>query len=224
MTVFVAFFLPLVVSLGLWQLDRAAQKAQMREGYLASLAALPMSSIHAKLDQPFTRLRLQGRYREEAYLVDNQVSDGQVGYWVIQGFDTAEGQRVLVNRGFIAAPSDRAVLPTLSTPSDAVSVIGISWPFTGLVPLLEEDAWSDEWPKRVQRLNVARMGDVLGAVPVEIRLEPGQPGVLKAAPFAARMKEATHLGYAATWFGLGFALVVLFVWFGLKNGRQIDDN
>ena len=98
-----------------------------------------------------------------------------------------------------------------------VEVIGAVWPFTGLVPLLDDDAWQGGWPKRVQRLDVERMAVAIEGSAVEIRLEPGQPGVVVAAPFAAVLSDAMHRGYAVTWFGLALALVGCYVFFGLKR-------
>ena len=165
----------------------------------------------------FQRLRLVGQFGKAVFLVDNQVQAGRPGYWIVQAFDDNAGRRFLVNRGFVLAPPTRDQLPAVPAPAGEVTLLGVVWPFTGLVPLLDEDPWGEGWPKRVQRLDVARMGEAADAEPVEVRLEDGQPGVTIAAPFATVLSDAKHRGYAATWFGLAGALCVLFAVFGFRR-------
>ncbi len=222
MTLFVVFFLPLVAALGTWQLDRAAQKRAMAERYLEQLSRLPVAPERRTALDPFTRVVLSGQFTQEVFLVDNQIEKGQVGYWVVHTFDDESGDRFLVNRGFVAAPVSRQELPVVDAP-DVSGTVGVVWPYTGLVPVLDDDVWDDGWPKRVQRMDIERMARRVGARELEIRLEPGQAGVYKAAPFAARMTEGMHLGYATTWFGLGLALLVLYVWFGFKQGAIVSE-
>ena len=215
MTLFFLAFLPILLSLGAWQLDRAAQKRQMETAYLDKITSLPAIATAQALTSDFQRLRLVGRFADAVFLVDNQVQAGQTGYWVLQAFDdTTSGRRLLVNRGFVAAPPVRSELPVVTAPAGEVTVLGVVWPFTGLIPLLDEDPWADGWPKRVQRLDVARMASVADAEPVEVRLEAGQPGVASSAPV---LSDAKHRGYAATWFGLAAALCVLFAVYGLRR-------
>ncbi len=217
MTALVVMVLPIFLSLGYWQLSRAAEKRSMEVDYLAQLTALPVRPENGALSQRFKRIRLQGRFTDQAFLVDNQIASGRVGYWLIQAFDEVGGRRLLLNRGFVEAPASRADLPEVNKPQGQLRLIGAVWPFTGLVPVLDDDAWPQGWPKRVQRLDVIRMAALVEAESVEIRLEPGQPGVERAAPFAQLLNDARHRGYAATWFALGFTLVVLYLIYGFKN-------
>ena len=220
MTIVVALLLPGVVFLGFWQLDRGAQKRALETAYLTQLTALPVRAADMQASSAFQRVKLSGEFLPQAFLVDNQVAAGVTGYWLLQGFADVSGRRLLVNRGFLAAATRRDLLPTFSVPPGRVTLIGTVWPFTGLIPVLDDDIWPESWPKRVQRLDVARMAQTLDAEAFEVRLEPGQPGVEHAAPFAKVLSDATHMGYAATWFGLAFALAIGYVAFGLKQGSN----
>ena len=222
MTAFVAVMLPLVLTLGSWQVQRGAEKRGLEMDYLERVTTLPVRPDAAtEALQRFQRVRLQGNYAAEVFLVDNQVNGGKAGYWVVQGFDDrASGRRYLVNRGYVQAPLARSELPETPAPDGPVEVVGAVWPFTGLIPVLDEDVWADGWPKRVQRLDVARMAVHVDAEPYEIRLEPGQPGVAVAAPFAQVLSDAKHRGYAATWFGLAIALVIGYLVLGFKSGAR----
>jgi surfeit locus 1 family protein len=219
MTVFVVIMLPVVLVLAFWQLERAAEKRGYQERYFDRLGMLPVAPPVPLADADFLRLRLDGSFLPgEHYLVDNKILDGQAGYWVVTRFSAADGRIFLLNRGWLAAPDSRDRLPDVVTPSAAVRVTGVVWPDTGLTPLLAADPWPAQWPKRVQRLNVARMaGDEASVVAAEIRLEPGQPGVFDAAPVDATFQPERHHGYAVQWFGLAVVLAVGFVLFGFSR-------
>lgn len=217
MSLFALIMLPTVISLGFWQLSRGAEKRSMEMDYLNQLTALPVTIDRMEAAKRFQRVRFHGQFGDEIFLVDNQVHEGRTGYWIVQVFDTTSGMRLLVNRGFIAAPRRRDELPSVSVPMGRIELVGTLWPFTGLIPVLDDDAWPAGWPKRVQRLDVARMAATVEAQALEIRLEPGQPGVETAAPFAKVLSDAKHMGYAATWFGLALVLTAGYVAFGFKN-------
>ncbi|MEM9621576.1 MAG: SURF1 family protein [Pseudomonadota bacterium] len=226
MTLFFVFFLPLLLSLGLWQMSRAAEKNALETQYLDSLTALPIDLVSVSQAQglsPFTRVRMRGQFTEQTFLLDNQIEDGQPGYWVIQAFDSDSGQRYLLNRGYLAAPGLRTEMPLVSVPEGALTLVGAIWPYTGLLPVWDGDPWSDDWPRRIQQLNINRMAAQVQAVALEIRLEPGQAGVLRAAPFAAVLGDEKHLGYAATWFGLAVVLLIGYLIFGLTAARASAD-
>lgn len=201
---FVAVCLPLTLGLGAWQLERAETKVELRDAYFERMAA----EAAAPQAEPlmFERVLLVGRFEGTSFLVDNQVHQGRAGYWVVSSFLDESGSRYLVNRGWLAASSDRGVLPEVTVPG-MVSTIGVVWPDTGLIPLLEDDAWASDWPKRVQRLNAPRMAALVEAEPFEIRLEPGQPGGLTAITIGTSLSPDRHLGYAVQWFGLALVLV-----------------
>ena len=235
MSLFVVFFLPVLCSLGLWQMSRAAEKEDLQMQFMAQMTALPTMIHESKLNS-FARVKLKGTYEPEMYLLDNQVHAGEVGYWVVQVFlHHANQNRYLVNRGFVPAGKDRAELPMVSTPTaDEVVLVGHVWPFTGLLPLLDAAQEIDEqsedsaatlsptaaWPKRIQRLNTQLMGKLAAAENLEIRLEAGQPGVQVAAAFAQVLEKDKHLGYAATWFGLAVTLLIGFLVYGSRAAQS----
>ena len=115
---------------------------------------------------------------------------GATGYWVYQVFEDESVGRVLINRGFVAS-NGRQRLPAVLTPPGDLRLTATVWPQLGLIPAWGSQDWSADWPKRVQRANVMRMSTTSGTWPVELRLEPGQPSVLQAAPLppACRMKS-----------------------------------
>ena len=179
-----ALLLPTVLALGFWQLDRAEEKRAYESAYLdriSAAAVVPAGDLLKLKD--YTRLKLSGRFEPDHYfLVDNQTRQGAVGYAVVSSFVADDGNRWLLNRGFIEGTGDRQRLPQVETPKGAVSVVGVLWPEVGLLPVFEEDSWTRDWPKRVQQLDVERMARTLArGIPREVRLEAGQRGVFFGA-------------------------------------------
>ena len=219
MTLFVACMLPVVVALGFWQLERREEKLAYEARYFDRVGMLPVAPAEATEDLGFQRLRIKGRFEgDNTFLVDNQLYQGRPGYWVVTSFAADNGDRWLVNRGWVSAPEYREQLPEVQTPTDSVELVAVAWPDTGLLPLLAEDTWPESWPKRVQRFDVAEMARLLVDVkPVELRLEAGQPGGFVPASLDADFQSSRHLGYAVQWFGLGLALITGFVIYGFKR-------
>ncbi len=222
MTLFVLVFLPLTLGLGFWQLDRAEQKAHMQTRYIEQLTMLPITPENRTELEDFLRVRLQGELLAETFLVDNRISQGKAGYWVVQVLEQSNTKRWLINRGFVQAPASRSSLPAISHIGEHVELVGVIWPETGLVPLLAEDPWAESWPKRVQRLYIARMATLTGALPFEVRVEQNEIAP-QPAPFVSVLKEEKHLGYAATWFGLALALLVLYIYTGMTGRQDLNE-
>jgi surfeit locus 1 family protein len=221
MTAFTVLMLPVVFSLGFWQLERAALKHRYEARYFDRMAETPRAMPNDLEDVEFLRVTVQGVYDPVRYfLVDNQIHEGRPGYWIIAVFRAEDGRTWLVNRGWIPAPARREELPGVTIPAEPVVITGVLWPDTGLVPLLADDPWGSEWPKRVQRLDIVQMAEAVAAsAPVELRLESGGPGVLVAAAQGHDFKARTHEGYAAQWFGLGAVLVVGYIVFGFRRNE-----
>ncbi len=213
---------PITAALGVWQLQRADAKAALEQRFEQAAQTLPVDGttltsrvLGARDRDPtselaFKRVQLRGRYDSERYfLVDNRVHRGRAGYWVVQAFEELATDRYwLVNRGWIDGGARRETLPAVTSPAGTVTVVGVLWPTFGLPPLLADDPWVKTWPKRVQRLNVERMARALAGPPWELRLEPGQPGVLVPAPRRFAVASTRHIGYAWQWFGLTAVLIV----------------
>ena len=232
MSVFTLLFLPVLLWLGNWQLDRASFKQGLEFEYLASMVRLPVDL--AELDatalgklENFTKIKAKGRYLDKIFLLDNQTTNGQVGYWVFQPFLTDKSRKnLIVNRGFIPSPISRSVLPKVESPVGNQVIEATVWPFTGLPPLFQEDNWGGKWPKRIQTKDLTKMGKISGSYPQELRIGAGEPGALEPIAQAEQFDDSKHLGYALTWFGLAVTLCVSYVVFGFsgKRGMRAESN
>ncbi len=219
MTLFVIVMLPLVAALGTWQLQRAAVKGRL-EGEFFSRLAEPARMLPADaVPESFARIRMRGAYDpNQHFLLDNQIRNGEVGYWVFSVFRTADGAGSIINRGFLPSGNERGSLPHVDAPRGIVEIETVVWPHLGRTLLLEEDVWSNDWPKRIQSLDLARMADSFGNTRVtEFRLQDAAPGVYAPAPLAFDFKTRMHQGYAAQWYGLGVVLLIGYLCFGFRR-------
>jgi surfeit locus 1 family protein len=220
MTLLVVALVPLTVSLGFWQIERGAQKRTIEDARLAGYGALPVDEAHL-IDAPaFSSARVEGRYDgERQFLVDNRSQRGMAGYAVVTPFDSVGGRRLLVDRGWVAAPASRSELPDAPPPSGVVKIVGTLWAASS--ETRDTSVWSEGWPKRVEQFDAARMGEAVGdAMPMEFRLEEGQPGSLEPILLGEEMSSTRHIGYAVQWFAMAAALVVAYVTLGVRRGRE----
>ena len=213
--------LPVLVGLGIWQLDRAEQKKlliQQREAQVGYLSQLPPTLIASG-----TGVRLAGEFDAQRwFLLDNRVREGRVGYEVLVLFYPAEGGEVLlINLGWIAADVDRAILPKVLLPSGPLVLRGhLVQPSDGLQ--LAADSWALSWPKRIQQIDIPRLQSHLQQMLYPAVLQVAEPLIpeLKVGWSVVNMPPEKHLGYALQWFALAFVLAIGMVWLGWQEFHQ----
>ena len=227
-TVATAALLPLLIGLGLWQLDRAGQKLRLQAEY-DRRAQEPAVRLMSVLETPealqFHRVVARGRYEPEyQILLDNRVHQGQVGYHVLTPLRLEGGAaRVLVNRGWVALGRDRAHLPVIETPPGTVEISGFATvPQTGGFRLGGARPAGAGWQPVWQYLDLDEYSRELSfpLQPVVMLLDPGeQPG--GQVRHWARLDAGitTHQGYAFQWFSLAVALAAIYI---LVNTRKTD--
>jgi cytochrome oxidase assembly protein ShyY1 len=208
---FTGLFLPLLIVLGFWQLDRAGEKQVMLEQWQKQSGNLDWPAhIEAGLEvgQPVT---VSGQYGESTWLLDNRTRDGAAGYEVLTLFRPDQGEPLVVNRGWVLAPRRRDELPGITTPREAVILSGRLNEFPEPPVLMEGSAEQTGWPRRVQALkeqDVEAPG--VSVSPLILRLGgQDQPGAYRADWAPDYMGPQTHYGYATQWFSLALALVIL---------------
>lgn len=209
--VFTGLFLPLLLVLGFWQLDRAGEKETQLQRWQQQSGDLSwQQQLEAGLETG-KPVELVGRYSGRVHwLLDNRTRDGRAGYEVLSLFYPSEGRPVVVNRGWLAAPRKREDLPAIPTPGGPVSLAGRVGDFPE-PPVLADLTPGSGWPRRVQALSPDQAATVEPALADHlIRLAgPEQPGAFRADWAPDLMGPQTHYGYAVQWFSLALALIVL---------------
>lgn len=226
----VAVLVPLFVSLGNWQWEKAAAKESRQKLFAARAAEPPMRLAATPVDAEtmrYRRVTVRGTFLpQRQILIDNRVHHGQAGYQVVTPLridgdgdgGAASGLHVLVNRGWIAAGPDRATLPEVPTPKGPVELLATAVvPGTRFFTLGERVAgagWQTVW----QNLDVARYRARVEfpLQPIVLELDPASPaGFVRDWPRPDERIER-HVGYAMQWYGFAAASVGIWLFFLLR--------
>ena len=230
-TVVFVLLMTLLLSLGLWQMNRAQAKQALVEKRAAGEVAEPLKLSAETQLTPADRYRpavVTGRFdAAQQWLLDNRIFRGQAGYHVFTPFIPRGENRpsLLVNRGWISVGETREFLPQLPVTDELVSLRGhLDSPASvGLVlgvPPLE----SIEDRVRLQALDIAGLAEArrLPLLRYALVIDEGEPGGLQYdwSPIPP-MGPEKHLGYAVQWFGLAVALLIIYL--GVNSRRDPED-
>lgn len=214
---FVLFFLPVLLSLGFWQLDRAEQKRELLAVYQQqkNLPALSLKNAAKNSDIPYQKVIVEGQYNNKQYwLLDNRSREGKAGYEVVMPFWDGQ-QWLLVNRGWVMAPTKRNELPVLEARWQVEQLQGYLHPppENAIIKSMLSD-WSEPWPQRVLHINMAQVEEQLGApvFPKVLRIEYDSPSAFFAYWPVVNTLPEKHTGYAVQWFAMATVLLMLYGW------------
>ncbi|WP_457422449.1 SURF1 family protein [Roseateles sp. P5_E7] len=214
----------LTARLGVWQLDRAAQKVSIQRALDAETQRPALGNAElAGTDQLHRRVVLRGNWvAERTVWLDNRPMDGRVGFFVVTPLRLAgRADAVLVQRGWAPRHSaERNRLPPLATPAGEVEVVGrLAASPSRLYELGEGSAGAIR-----QNLDPAAFGIEAGLtlLPLTVVQTDGaagtDDGLLRHWP-APELGLHKHYGYAFQWFSLCALILVLYVWFQLVRPR-----
>jgi cytochrome oxidase assembly protein ShyY1 len=227
------------VGLGVWQLQRRAEKHALMAALTERLAAAPGSlplpaqwgGLTAAADE-FRRVSFKATYAsapDATVYSSGSAVRGDIsgpGTWAFMPARSSTGETVVINTGFVQntmqdrSQQDRAV--TRLVTGEPVMLTGyIRFPETAGVLTPQEDLAKRLWFTR-DHLAMAKSlgwGDV---APFYVDLEAPMPasGIPKPGPLEVNLKD-DHLQYAITWFALAGAVVIAFgMW--LRGQRRIS--
>jgi len=149
-------FMLLLLWLGYWQLDRAAQKTTLFQAFASGdTEAMYLEDALEKAQPRYQRVKLNGRFiQDKQYLIDNMVRKGQVGLHVLTPFRLDTGDLVMVNRGWISLATKHGPLTDLANlldySSDKHSITGRLDKMLRPGLLLETEIPNSVYPKTVQ--------------------------------------------------------------------------
>ena len=216
---------PALVGLGVWQLQRAEEKRVLQAQWQRQrdMAPRPLAEVLRGQAPRFAPVVAQGRFDTgHQFLLDNQIRSHRPGYQVLTPLRLQGSERaILVNRGWIPMGDGRRDLPRIPTPEGSVRVTGylVDPPQAGL-RLGPADPGKGRWPKVVQYLAPQRASRQLGypVVARAVRLAEGAPhGFPRDWNAPLPVGPARHTGYALQWFGLGVAVLVIFLAVNLRR-------
>ena len=219
----------LTARLGVWQLDRAAQKEQLQQA-MQSQAALPPLAADAlprtRADgaaTPHRRALLQGQWlNERSIYLDNRPMNGRTGFYLVTPLKLADGTAVLVQRGWL--PRDAADRTHVAPPPAATGTVTVQGRIApALARLYEFDAAASGVIRQNLAIDAYAQEAALPLRPWALvqDAEPDAPadGLLRQWP-APDLGLHTHYGYAFQWFSLCALTVLLYAWFQFIRPRR----
>ena len=225
-TLAAAVLIALTLSLGNWQLQRAADKRTLQErvdaGERASAVTIG-SGILAKDLVLYRRVEAWGVFDPRyEILLDNRIYNGVAGYHVLTPLKVEGGNRyVLVNRGWIPVGASRAALPQIKTLAAKVKIVGVA---------LDTETRYFELPGAApqgrlwQNLNFERYSTYSGLSLQPFLLQQINDTADGLVRFWPRLDTgvATHISYAMQWYGLAATLLVLWLVLNVKRNVNTD--
>ena len=226
-TLLTVVLLPLFISLGFWQLDRAGQKSALQAELTATLQKDRFRLAYPVEDKEllFRRVELEGRFESRySYLLDNAIWQGRPGYLVLMPFRYASGRAViLVNRGWLPQGRTRDDLPEIDTPAGIVTLRGtLSEPpgkLLELDPAARLDTAARTWPQVIQQVDLEQIGRQLGYTmsPLMLQIDADSEHAFAQGwrPYADTPQK--NISYAIQWFSFAGILLLLFIVLNTKR-------
>jgi len=224
--------LPILMSLGFWQLDRAELKQQQLDDYTlrAEQTATVLKPADAAILEKFTdvlyrKFEVSGEYDiQRSFLIDNRVHQSQVGYYVITPFRIENSNTsILVNRGWIKGKRYRADLPDFVTTSEKIILKGVGYVSTkNFFAVDNAKINSQKFPIVIQHVDFKAIRGALKVklYPFILRLDPkDKTGFVRNWKVVTSSPEKSQ-SYAAQWFTMALVVVLLFLSSCFKRSEE----
>ncbi len=216
--------LAILLSLGVWQLERKAWKEDLIAQIDARAHGEPGEIVPEarwpdwrKEEDEFRRVRLAGTFLHDKEvpvhgLMSAQRGSPVQGYHLFTPLRLAGGGIVMVNRGFVPTDLRDPARRDEKPPAGEVTLTGlVRAPETRGLFMPENDPARDRWFIR----DLAEMAGARGierVAPFWVDMAPTPNATGWPRPGQTRLAiPNNHLGYAFTWFGIALALVAVFV-------------
>lgn len=227
-TLVTAIVLPLLLSLGFWQMDRAIEKQQLQlllQNRLDEPVRHISSTDNLQEDMTFRRVVMRGYFdNDQQYLQDNRIYKGQVGYGVYTPFSFDRGESwIFVNRGWTATSKDRSQLPAITVTAETTELLGIlSQPPGQLMQLGGQQAQMSQWPARVQNIDLMQIEKETGkrVQPYVLQLDASSEHAYFQdwKPYVDTPQK--NQSYAIQWFSMAVVLLLIYVSLNIRRVKN----
>lgn len=215
LVIFFAGFFSLFLILGSWQLNRAEEKRQWlfdRE----SAQQNPFQKIYNPVSDPvkeFDKVELTGQFDyQQAWLLENQTVNGQIGFDLIAPFVTEQGSAVLVNLGWQANKDLSAWLNNTGQTNRVRGMVRMpsDLPFVSNVFSAQVNAVVELVPGQFPYANLTPSWFM--------QIDPSHKLALLTHWQGQTISPAKHTGYAVQWFTMAAVLTVAFLFANTNIG------
>jgi surfeit locus 1 family protein len=217
--------LPILISLGVWQLHRATAKQHLIDQLAARSIQTPqwLNSPSASLPQ-YTPLQAQGHYdTDHIILLDNRIVNHQIGYDVFAPFlVSGSNQALLVNLGWIAKLNyKKENLNAFFQKNNPNIIKGIvQYPEHNLV-LAQTDP-PQTWPYLIEDVRLDPLSKILNRpLYTFVLLSTDAQGFNHHWNIITAISPQRHRGYAFQWFALALTLLILYIKVNLISNAKL---
>ena len=213
-TILVLVGVGVCIRLGVWQLDRLAERRVFNEHYLTQSMTTPLVLSAAPKDDlagmEYRQITVTGTYDfDNSVVIRNQYRSSQPGYFLLTPLVFSDGTGILIERGWIPAtgnatsadwrkydePGKVMVSGILRLGETPANVGGVADP-----PLAAGQTRLDFW-------NMADLDRISKQVPYKLApvfVQPNPDPAQAKPPYpfqpTVEISEGPHLGYAIQWF------------------------
>ncbi|MDY0745150.1 SURF1 family protein [Paucibacter sp. R3-3] len=192
------------VVLCVWQVERQAWKLALIDKVEQRVHAAPVALPASFGDDEYLHVRVAGRYRYDAQVFTQAVTEKGAGFWVMTPLALADGTSLLVNRGFVPPESREAVKAGPEGGVQLTGLLRVSEPGGGF--LRKNDPAGGRWFSRDVAAIAVQQG--LQNVRSERFLDLDAGAALPIGGLTVISFHNSHLVYALTWAGLALMCLV----------------
>ncbi len=220
--IFAIIFVPITISLGIWQIERANEKKLIIANYDKLLVSAPIALQKNQMLNNWQPIETTGTYEDTVVYEDNAINNGKAGFKVYHLFRNDDGTFIFIHRGFIERNLIKNNLPEVEIPTQKKSIFGTTL-FKQNNTFVKNIEESDS--RIIQEFNASLLIDKYPMLkdkylhPFLFNLDIRDENKYQPIEKPVNMTASKHIGYAIQWFGLCAALIILTIYAFRRKGE-----
>ena len=220
--IFAIIFVPITISLGMWQIERANEKKLIIANYDKLLVSAPIALQKNQMLNNWQPIETTGTYEDTVVYEDNAINNGKAGFKVYHLFRNDDGTFIFIHRGFIERNLIKNNLPEVDIPTQKKSIFGTTL-FKQNNTFVKNIEESDS--RIIQEFNASLLIDKYPMLkdkylhPFLFNLDIRDVNKYQPIEKPVNMTASKHIGYAIQWFGLCAALIILTIYAFRRKGE-----
>ena len=220
--IFAIIFVPITISLGVWQIERANEKKLIIANYDKLLVSAPIALQKNQMLNNWQPIETTGTYEDTIVYEDNAINNGKAGFKVYHLFRNDDGTFIFIHRGFIERNLIKNNLPEVEIPTEKKSIYGTTL-FKQNNTFVKNIEESDS--RIIQEFNASLLIDKYPMLkdkylhPFLFNLDIRDVNKYQPIEKPVNMTASKHIGYAIQWFGLCAALIILTIYAYRRKGE-----
>ena len=220
--IFAIICVPITISLGIWQIERANEKKLIIANYDKLLVSAPIALQKNQMLNNWQPIETTGTYEDTIVYEDNAINNGKAGFKVYHLFRNDDGTFIFIHRGFIERNLIKNNLPEVEIPTEKKSIYGTTL-FKQNNTFVKNIEESDS--RIIQEFNASLLIDKYPMLkdkylhPFLFNLDIRDVNKYQPIEKPVNMTASKHIGYAIQWFGLCAALIILTIYAFRRKGE-----